>query len=127
MAALIRSTAATSAYFPSNLSSPTKPHIIFSARARLRPIDAVFLLVRDRRKACLPSLVVQTASGLRLADARGGPQPLRWFRSYSFLSDDPGVLGASAAGGVHHQAPLGGDSGQRQRSEGAVVVFGAPE
>src|SRR6187431_2963646 len=53
----------------------------FSARARLRPEDAVFLLARDRRRcpmayfvhaACLSSLVVQTASVLRLADARGG-------------------------------------------------------
>src|SRR5215203_1706394 len=73
--ALIRSTAAMSAYSPSKRISPTSPHTRFSARARLRPEDAVFLLARDRRRcpialfvraACLPSLVVQTASGSAL-------------------------------------------------------------
>src|SRR4029453_18949793 len=57
--ALIRSIAATSAYCPSNLSSPTSPHM-------------------------------------------------------SVLSDDPGVFGSTTAGGVHDQAALGGDPGQRQ-------------
>src|SRR5215208_3538170 len=70
--------------------------------------------------------------GLRLTDARGGvlrsrsAAPSRCcLPILTVRSDDPGVFGATTAGGIDHQTARRGDPGQRQIRQGTVVRIGA--